>query len=130
MELFFFIPTRLQLPLTSKQAHLFQELDLSYLAQFPKLASRPKAENDLRAYHPLYDPHHRFWIEREGAKPVVKRSWKFHETIEDTARSRSGPRSHIKGAITWFQAGVGGTIPHCEQVTEDRDNNEKPTRGW
>ncbi|KAG1711360.1 hypothetical protein DVH05_008613 [Phytophthora capsici] len=72
-------PQTVELPMESRQAHMFREIALSLLAQFPELISKPDEENKLRVKHKLDDQHHRFWVEQSTGEDKLYHGWAFEE---------------------------------------------------
>ncbi|KAG3018809.1 hypothetical protein JG687_00011830 [Phytophthora cactorum] len=69
------IPVTWTLPLQSGQAHLFRELCLSLVAQFPELVFRQTDAPSLRVHHSLDDPHHTFWVEVVEEDAHIMHQW-------------------------------------------------------
>lgn len=94
------------MPMESKQAHLFRELALSLLAQFPKLVFKSTEQNKLRVTHGMTDPRHRFWIDQSKGTAQVRHGWAFSDQVIDMGDSNEEASANVATLLDTQKAAV------------------------
>ncbi|KAG1706307.1 hypothetical protein DVH05_001455 [Phytophthora capsici] len=104
-------PQTVVMPMESRQAHMFRELALSLLAQFPELVFKPADDNKLCVNYALEGPHHRFWVEQSTREARVHHGWAFTEQEVKTGGSNEEIGANIATLLKTQKEAVWVT-PH------------------
>ncbi|KAG3075091.1 hypothetical protein PI124_g20463 [Phytophthora idaei] len=89
----------MEVPMESKSAHLFRELSLSMLAQYPELAFSQSISDLLRVSHGMEDPHHSFRIDQEDEHGKVVHGLSFTEQPVPMGNSMEEMEANIEALL-------------------------------